>query len=236
MCPLGRVARRLGCTAQVLALAVGMGLFAGVAQAADTTWHAETLTSSPRGVHITSYWSKGRDRMRAETVIGGHRIVTIVNGKDYHALDVTSGTAITIKRSPRSVAATKKWSRLIGLEGFVIKDRGGEKVKSETLGSRMCDVFVNTDQRGKQTVWVQQEGPEEAIPLRVEVYSRQAGAVIRTDYVQWIEGIELPDRLFEPDARFPSEKFDYDDYVAAGNEGKVPAVMILYGNLLHGNK
>ena len=212
----------------------------GAARAEEpATWHAEALTSSPRGVQVTQYWSKGSDRLRAETVVAGHRLVSVVNGDLYYAIDVTSGLAIAVKRSPRAIEEGKKRSRLVGLEAFVIRERGGEKVKSEPLAGQMCDVYRLTDSRGRRAVWVQQERggkTGEMLPLRVEVYNRQAGAEIRTDYVQWASGIELPDRLFLPDPRFSLEEFDYEEYVDRTHSKDPPRVPVLHSNLLHGEK
>jgi len=227
-----RIAARAA--ASLLAGLAAVLLVAPAARAEEQTWYAETLTSSPRGVNTTQYWSKGNDRMRAETAFAGHRLITIVNGKTYYALDLNSGQGVAIERSKRALDEAKKRKRLVGLEGLIIRERGGEKVKSEMLGSRKVDVWKNTDSRGRQEVWIQQDGPEDVIPLRVEVYSRQAGAAIRTDYVSWIEGLALPDRMFEPDPRIPLEKFSYDEFLERGDDA--PRVLVLHGNLLHGEK
>ncbi len=205
------------------------------AHAEEETWHAETLSSSPRGVHVTQYWAKKNDRLRAETVIAGHRLVTIINGDTYYAIDANEGIAIAVKRNARARKNDKKFPRLVGTEGFVIRERGGEKVKTERLAGQKCDVWRLTDQRGRRAVWVQQSGKEEMLPLRVEVYNRQAATEIRTDYTQWASGLELPDRLFEPDPRFDVKELSYEEYVKQAGEGaRFPPV--LHANLLHGER
>jgi outer membrane lipoprotein-sorting protein len=208
---------------------------AGAARAVEPeTWHAETLTSSPRGVQATQYWSKGPGRMRAETVVAGHRLVTIVNGDVYYAVNATLGSAVAIKRSERAIAETKKRPRLVGIEGFMIRERGGEKIGSEPISGRMCDVYKQTDSDGRRQVWVQQDG-DDLLPLRVEFYNRRAGALIRTDYVQWAAGLELPDRLFEPDPRFSLVELEYEEFVSG--KGDTPfMVPVLHANLLHGER
>ena len=218
-----------------LAWALGLSLVASLAGAEDATWHAETLTSSPRGVQVTEYWSKGHDRLRAETVIAGHRFVTIVHGGLYYSVDATEGKGIVVKRDARALEDGRRWNRLVGLEGFVIQEKGGEKVKSEPLAGRLCDVYKQTDSRGRRQVWVQHEDAEQMIPLRVEFYNRQAGALIRTDYVQWASGLELPERLFAPDPRFPIEELSYEAYIQRAANGP-PVVPVLHTNLLHGEK
>lgn len=223
------------------ALVTLLGLLSAVAVApaalADEpeSWHAETLTTSPRGLHVTQYWSTDGDHLRAETVVAGHRLVTIVNGGVYYAIDATAGTALAIQRSDRAKKESKTRKRLVGLEGFVIRERGGEKVREERLGGRMCDVYRLTDAEGKREVWVEQGRQEEMLPLRVEIYNRQAGALIRTDYIQWATGLPLPDRFFEPDPRFTVIELGYEEFVAKSSAGEVP-IPVLHANLLHGDR
>jgi hypothetical protein len=224
-------ARRLRAWLAALALC---GVGAGAAPE-PRTWHAETLSSGPQGVTVTQYWSKGVDKMRAETVIGGHRLVTLVNGELYYAMDVTAGTAVAIKRSKRALAEDRQRSRPLGLEGFVIKARGGEKVASETLSGRLCDVWRLTDERGRREVWVQHEPAKEMLPLRVQIYNRQAGAEIRTDYLQWASGLELAERLFLPDPALTLQRLEYDEYVKRSGAGEA-LVPVLHAHLLHGDK
>ena len=229
-----RDARNGSWLAAALPLFVSGGALPAAAEA-PVTWHAETLSSSPQGLHVTQYWSKGQDKMRAETVIGGHRLITMVNGERYYAVDVLSGRAISIERSKRARADDRKRPRLVGLEGFVIRERGGERVGEEMLAGSKCDVWRITDARGRREVWVRQDRAGEMLPLRVEIYNRAAGAEIRTDYVQWASGLDLPDRFFLPDPRFEVQELGYDDYVKRSGEGEM-LVPVLHANLLHGEK
>ena len=219
---------------RLLVLLSLLGAAPGGARAADPlTWHAETLTTSPRGLHVTQYWSSGGGRLRAETVIAGHRLVTIVNGDRYYAIDATAGQVLAIERSDRAKEESKRRTRLMGIEGFVIQERGGEKVREEPLAGRQCDVYRLTDGTGKREVWIEQGRPGEMLPLRVEFYNRQAGARIRTDYIQWASGVPLPDRFFEPDPRFNQVELDYDEFVARSGDLPIP---VLHANLLHGER
>ncbi len=59
------------------------------------TWYAQAYGQGERGILLTHYWSKG-PRFRAEMVIAGHRIVTIVNGEYYTILDVTQGSGVVV--------------------------------------------------------------------------------------------------------------------------------------------
>lgn len=215
---------------------VALPIATGASRAAAETWHAETLSSSPRGIHVTQYWASGNDKLRAETVVAGHRLVTIVNGDRYYAIDVTTGQAMAIERPRRAREADRKFPRLVGTEGMVLRNRGGEKVKTERLAGQVCDVWRMTDGRGRREVWVQQSDDGAMLPLRVLVYSRKAAAEIRTDYTQWASGLDLPERLFQPDPRFSLIELGYDEYVKrSATEGtKLPPV--LHANLLHGER
>ena len=93
-------------------------------------------------------------------------------------------------------------------------------VGTENLAGRKCDVWRLTDDRGRREVSVQQEPAKEMLPLRVEIYNRQAGAEIRTDYIQWATGLELPDRLFLPEASLTITKLGYDEYVKRASAGE----------------
>ena len=50
--------------------------------------------------------------MRAETVIAGHRVVTIVRGETYYAYDRTLRKGVAIRRSGRAVAFAARGARL----------------------------------------------------------------------------------------------------------------------------
>jgi hypothetical protein len=220
-------------------LALGLAVLAGApgpATADEATWHAEALSSLPSGLQVTAYWSKGNDKLRAETVVAGHRVVTIVNGPLYHTINATTGRVLTIERSKRAVAADGDHPRPFGTEGWAIQERGGEKVREDVLAGRKCDVWRLTDSQGRREVWIHQEPEDAALPLRVEVYYRQAGTEIRTDYIQWASGLELPDHLFEPDPRFEVTRVGYQEYVERSGKGELKIAPVLHSHLLHGPK
>jgi len=220
----------------LLCAALLAALAAPTAAEEEQTWHAETVSSMPSGLQVTDYWSRGRDKMRAETVVAGQRVITIVNGPLYHAINATSGEMLTIERSKRALAADEKRPRPFATEGWVIQERGGEKVREDVLAGRRCDVWRLTDSQGRREVWIHQEPAEVVLPLRVEVYYRKAGTEVRTDYTAWASGLDLPDRLFEPDPRFEVTRVGYDEYVKRSAEGELQVVPVLHANLLHGPK
>jgi len=49
-------------------------------------------------------------------------------------------------------------------------------------------------------------------------------------------GLDLPDRVFEPDPRFSVESLSYDEYTKRSASGDPPSVPVLHANLLHGEK
>ncbi len=222
---------------RLAALAALAGVVAaGPAPAEPDTWHAEAISTSPHGLHVTQYWSKGRDKLRAETVIAGHRLLTLVNGDTYYTLDLVTGKAVAIERSAKARKDDGTFPRPFAREGWVIDRRGGEKVSEEPLAGSMCDVWRHTTPHGRRVVWVRQEEAQDRIPLRSEVYDRNSTATVKTDYVQWAAGMDLADRFFEPDPRLEVVRMGYDEYLKRSGDGDIGIPPVLHANLLHGSK
>ena len=76
------------------------------------TWYAQALAYADVGINVTHFWSKG-PLLRAETVVAGRRIVTIVNRDMYYAYDGLgrSGLAI-VSTSWNSYSSTNCCTRL----------------------------------------------------------------------------------------------------------------------------
>lgn len=220
-------------TVSRLAALVLVSAFAVPAVAEDEVWYAQTLQRGSQGIQMTHFWSKG-DRMRAEAVIRGHRIVSIVNGATYHAYDALGNRGISVARSPRAVAEDAKRSRPIGTEGDRLLQAGAEQVRTEEAGGRSCDLYRLTDERGRREVCITSEGGR--FPLWTEVYSRQQGETIRTDYLLWFQPEEIPDGFFEPDPRVQLEVLSYEQYTQRAAKGPVGPVPVLYSNMLHGSR
>ena len=70
---------------------------------AQPTWYAQALTRGDAGLNVTHFWSKGA-KLRAETVVSGHKVVTIVHGEWYWAYDGLTLDGVAIRRDPRAVA------------------------------------------------------------------------------------------------------------------------------------
>src|SRR2546427_5335557 len=89
------------------------------------TWYAQALTRGEAGLNVTHFWSKGA-MLRAETVVAGHKIVTIVRGDRYYAYDGLSGEGLAIRREPAVVAEDRADRRPFAREYEILKRQGAE--------------------------------------------------------------------------------------------------------------
>jgi hypothetical protein len=200
----------------------------------DPSWYAQAMAHSDSGLNVTYFWSKG-PRLRAETVVTGHRIVTIVNGDFYYAYDAVTRKGIAIRRAPEAIAQDKSDRRPFGRELEILLDQGAEKVREEVYLGAPCDVYRITDDAGKRVLWVTQTEPR--LPVRLELFSRKSGRTRYTDYLNWLSGLPLSDDFFKPEKEVELERYSLDDYVRITvNEGPIGPVPVLYADLLHGGK
>ncbi|MBW2424959.1 MAG: hypothetical protein JRG86_11945 [Deltaproteobacteria bacterium] len=195
------------------------------------TWHATTFVSSPVGFRVIDYWSKG-DWMRANTLISGHPITTLVRGDRYVVYDVLTGEGLSIRRSKRARKEDAKRERAFGNDLEEIIAAGGEKVEDTRLSGVDATMWRLTDTRGRRTVWVRRRKP--VIPLRVETFDRASSETVAVDYANWAAQIAIPDRFFEPPAGLELRKLDYEAFVKASQEGRAGPLPVLYPDLLHG--
>ena len=121
-------------------------LIAGASGGAENTWYVQRIKSGDTPIHVENFWSKGA-RMRAETVVAGRPILTLVNGEHYYVIDRLTGTGVAIRRSPRAIQADATRSRPFATETDQLLRDGAEKVASESLHGRPCDVYRLTDRR-----------------------------------------------------------------------------------------
>ncbi|MCH8891241.1 MAG: hypothetical protein IH827_09230 [Myxococcales bacterium] len=223
---------------------VGLALAALVAQPAaaekDTdiessatpSWYAQTFARSDTGLNVSYLWSL-KSKFRAETVSRGHRLVTIVNGDTYSVYDALTMTGITIRRAPAALAAESPDRRPFGNEAQILIDQGGEKIREESIGGKLAEVYQITDESGRRIVWVTQD--DRRLPIRVEVFSRKSGSTRYKEYVDWVSGLPVTDAFFEPESNIQFERFELDEYLRKTSEkGSVARIPILYGELLHG--
>jgi hypothetical protein len=201
------------------------------AEGSPDTWYAEAITQSDLGIESSYLWSKGR-RMRADSVINGIPVVTIVNGPTYYAIDGRSLVGTAIERAPKALANDQKGGRPFLNDGERMIAMGAEKISSERIAGRPCDVYRLTDSDGKKTVWMTQDNLH--LPVKIEVFGRQEGQTATT-VINWNRGFEVPDTFFEPDPRVTLEHLSYQDYVNRARERTPSAVPVMYGDLLHGH-
>lgn len=198
------------------------------------SWYAQRITHGDTGVAVENYWSKGR-KLRAEIVVQGASVHTIVAGEFYVIVDMTNQTGVRIRRSPKALAldAKKPNERPFGGEGEDLRAKGAEVVRSDNLGGRPCRVLRLTDDVGKREVWVSDD--KKQLPLRIEFWARESGIHTTTDYLDWISDLALADSFFEPDPRIPLETVEYEDYLKRVGSGPVGPAPVLFAPLLHGN-
>jgi hypothetical protein len=194
------------------------------------TWYAQALTRGEAGLNVTHFWSKGA-MLRAESVVAGHKIVTIVRGDRYYAFDGLTGEGLSIRREPATVAADRADQRPFAREYEILVGQGAELVREETMLGRRAGIYRVTDDHGRRELWVTQDAMR--IPLRVDVFDRESGKQRTTDYVNWQSDLAIPDAFFAPDSHAALKEMDYTEYLRrSSEEGTVGPVPVLYTGLL----
>lgn len=225
-------------------VAIGLRLLGGLPGAAadegaaiaeaelPDTWYAQAMAHSEVGINVTHFWSKG-PALRAETVMAGRRIVTIVTSDTYYAYDGLVRTGLAVQRAPLSVQQDASRSRPFGNEYFSLLRQGAEIVRSETLAGRTVEIYQVTNDDGRVRIWVPPD--EKRLPLRLQVFRRATGQEFITDYINWQRGLPIVDEFFRPDPGISMLLMTYQEYVdkQAKREPLGP-VPVLYGDLLHG--
>ncbi len=194
------------------------------------TWYALTLAHSQIGINVAYFWSKG-PKLRAETVIAGRKVVSLVRGDTYYAYDATSREGVAIGRSREALAKDAPDRRPFGRELEVIVRQGGELVGEEPIGGRVCERYRVTDDAGRREAWVTKDEPR--LPVRLEIYTRLTGKTIYTDFLNWSSSLPIDDGFFEPDPGVRFQRLSYDEY-AARQFTPVGPVPILYMDLVTG--
>jgi len=194
------------------------------------TWYAQAMARGEAGLNVTHFWSKG-PLLRAETVVGGHKVVTIVNGEWYYAYDGLTGRGLAIRRDPAARANDSPTRRPFGNEYDSLVRQGAELVREEDLLGRKTGVYRVTDQLGRRELWVTMD--EEHLPLRIEIYDRRTSLRRYTDYLNWQTRLAIPDTFFQPDASAQLERMEIEEYLTrTATEGPTGPVPVLYANLL----
>jgi hypothetical protein len=223
---------------------IGLALFALVAvpaaaekdkggeKLAIPSWYTQTFTRGSAGLNVSYLWSL-KSKFRAETVVRGHRLVTIVNGDTYYVYDALTMTGIAIRRAPAALAAESPDRRPFGNEAQILIDQGGEKIREESIAGKHAEVYQITDETGRRIVWVTQD--DRRLPIRVEFFIRKSASTRYKEYVDWVTGLPVSDAFFEPAPRIQFERFELDAYIKSTIAKDAAATLpILYQELLHG--
>lgn len=221
---------RIHLAAALLAVAA-LGLSAG-ARAQESSWWTQRLTFGEGPTFVENLWSKGR-RMRAESIVEGHRVTTLVDEKRYVIIDDLGNAGISIARSPRAIAQDAKRKRPFGTEFEDLVADGAEKVGSEVRAGQDVDHYRITRSDGdRDEVWVTQAEPR--LPLEA-MYRERSGTRSRRVYLRWVEGA-WPDSLFVPDPGVKLEEISYEEYLERSRKGPVGPAPPFYADLLHGER
>jgi len=215
--------------ALVAALSLSAPAPAGAAEEPET-WHSRAISEGPTGLTVTYFWSKGRS-MRAQTVVQGRPIVTLVHRDWYYVVDEISGTGLAVERSRRALEEDASGERPFAMEAQLIVEQGGELVRTEKQGAEAVAVYRLSDRQGRREVWTPADGPR--IPLRVEIFDRGTSAKRAVQYTSWDRTLVPPERFFRPDARIRLQRLTYDEYLQK-TANAPPVLPVLYGALLHG--
>lgn len=198
---------------------------------ASETWHVSTYVSGPMGFRVIDYWSKG-PWMRANTLVSGHPLTTIVHGERYVVFDAIRGEGLSIRRSPRALAEDATRGRPFGNDLAELIAKGGEKVEDLRFRGEDATVWRLTDDATRRTVWVRRSGGE--LPIRVEIFERARAQTVTIDYSSWLRGIEIAESFFEAPAQISLRSLDYDAYLESAQSGGAGPFPVLYPDLLHG--
>jgi hypothetical protein len=199
--------------------------------AGGTTWYAQSLARGEAGLNVTHFWSKG-PMLRTETVVAGHKVITIVSGDWYYAYDGLTSQGLAIRRDPAAIAKHASAGRPFGNEYETVLRQGAELVREETLLGRRTGVFRVTDELGQRELWATLD--DDHLPLRIEIYDRRTSQRRYIDYLNWQSEMPIPDAFFQPEPTAQLTRLTLEEYMArTTQEGPVGPVPVLYLDLLH---
>ena len=149
-------------------LAVGVVLSLGAAGSAEQSWYTQRLTSGDAPLTVEFLWSKG-PKLHAERFIAGHPIVTLVSGERYVIYDRITNEGVSIKRSTAAIRQDATRTRPFANEHEAMIAAGAEKVGTEKVSGRSCDLYRLTDSSGRREVCIT---GEEQVPIYTKIYTR----------------------------------------------------------------
>ena len=193
-------------------------------------YQATSLARTAYEVIIVQYWSLG-PLLRAEAVMSGHNIVTVVNGDYYYVYDSLTNSGYRIRRAPEVVAADAHRKRPFGMQLDEMLAYGGEKIREETFEGVPVEVYRMTNDEERRTLWVQKNS--DAIPIRIETYERKQARTARLDWLNWLTGLKVSKSFFSPASEVVFEEFEsYDAYLLQLTKGPVPPAPPFFHELI----
>ncbi|MBW1886444.1 MAG: hypothetical protein JRJ58_23160 [Deltaproteobacteria bacterium] len=199
------------------------------------TWYVQTRVATDFGIVSTHYWSKGA-LFRAETMLAGHPVVTIVNGSRYYIFDSILGKGAAIERNAISIREDRERGRPFGRELDELIEAGGEKIHdaSSREAGAAYEIYQLTNENGRRRVLVTKSDPP--LPFRVETFVRKSGAEGTLEYSGWQRGLEIADSFFEPPSSISLESVTYDEYTRRVGKEPIGPAPVYYRDLLHGKR
>ncbi|MDP6980695.1 MAG: hypothetical protein QF570_19195 [Myxococcota bacterium] len=203
------------------------------AATAPATWYARTRIATKFGPVVNHYWSKG-PWLRSETILAGHRVITIVNATHYYVCDLVMGEGTAIERSPKAIAQDKDRGRPFARELDDLIASGGEMIHegvSESAGVPYR-VYQLTNENGRRRVSVTDSDPP--LPIRVETFVRSSGHNGLLEYAGWQRDLGIADSFFTAPDTIEWQRLSYDEYVTRAPRETIGPAPIYFRHLLHG--
>ena len=195
-------------------------------------WFAETIQHGDGGIRVMYIWSKGR-KLRADRIIDGAVLQTIVNGDTYYNILPTAGIGVAIQRTATALADDRKGGRPFGHDVEAILARGAEKAATERLMGHEVAVYRLNSGKSREEVWATTDGDK--LPVKVVYTDREGGKSYET-LLNWAHGNAVKETFFEPDPRIAMQKVTYEEFVAGVKDGSLKTFPPLFNDLLVGEK
>ncbi|MCP4038365.1 MAG: hypothetical protein GY733_15605 [bacterium] len=197
------------------------------------TWYVRTRVATDYGPVINHYWSKG-SWFRAETVLAGHRVITIVNATHYYICDMVMGKGTAIERSVLAIEQDAGRGRPFARELDDLIAAGGEKIHQgpSNEGGLPYRIYQLTNENGRRRVVVTDSEPP--LPIRVETFVRSSGDQGILEYAGWQRDLEIHDSFFEAPAAISWQQLAYEQYVERVGKEPIGPAPVYYRDLLHG--
>ncbi len=204
------------------------------AKAAES-WYVQARVTADFGIVSTHYWSKGA-LFRAETMLAGHPVITIVNGPRYYIYDAVLGKGAAIERNATAIGEDAGRGRPFGRELDDLIAAGGEKVSDGSLqeAAAAYQIYQLTNVNGRRRVLVTTSDPP--LPFRIETFVRTTGKEGTLEYSGWQRGLDIRDSFFEPPDSIRFERVTYDDYTRRAGKQPIGPAPVYYRDLLHGER